>query len=140
MTTKVKQVPIRQRVSRWNLIRFQILTWCFLRNIQVTNADIEALVLLSILGRTKLTSFCEQLCTTELNISHKHKREDFKYIFNSKQSARNAMSKLHELGLIKREGKNKSNINLWLNPEMDIYTDQNLLINYQFLSIDTPES
>jgi len=138
MTTKVKQVPIRQRVSRWNLIRFQILTWCFLHNIQITNVDIEALVLLSILGKTKLSSFCEQLCLTELNISHKHKRKDFKYIFNSKQSARNAISKLCELELIKRDSKNKSNIGLWLNPEMDIHTDQNLLINYQFLSIDTP--
>jgi hypothetical protein len=64
---------------------------------------------------------------------------EYKYIFDSCQSARNDLSKLAEKNLIKREGKNKSNIQVWINPEMDIHTGANLLINLQLLTLDSTE-
>ena len=142
MKATVKQVPIRQRLSRWNLIRFQVLAWCSLRSIQVTNSDIDTLVLLAILGKTKLTILCEELIKTELSTGPKIKKckgidKEYKYIFDTKQSARNELGKMIGLGLVKREGKNKSNIKVWLNPEMDIHTEQNLLVNYQLLTIES---
>lgn len=143
MTTTVKQISIKQRISRWNLIRIQILIWCSLRNIQISSADIDMLVLLSIIGKIKLTHFCEELTKTELsNITKivKSKEKEFKFIFNSLQSARNAVSKVSSLGLIKKEGKNKSNINIFINPEIELYIENNLLINYQFLSVDSNQS
>ena len=139
---QVTQIPIRQRVSRWNLIKFQILAWCSLRNIILTNADIDMLVLLALLGKVKLTQFCEELTKTEYSWGVRIKKckgldKEYKYIFDTCQSARNASSKVEELGLIKREGRNKSNIKVWINPEMDIHIEPNLLINYQILSVAT---
>jgi len=141
MKAVVKQIPLRQRISRWNSVKFQMITWCFLRNIQITNADLDLLVLLSIVGKTKLTKFCELLVNTNSSAGvkikkHKGETKAFEHIFNSLQSARNAVDKLYELQLIKREGKNKSNLSVLINPEIEIYPDNNVLINYQFLCID----
>ena len=145
MKATVKQVPIRQRISRWGLIKFQVLSWCSLRNIQVTNSDLDTLVLLAVLGKTKLTAFCEELVKTESSTGPKIKKnkttsKEYKYIFDSVQSARNDLAKLTEKGLIKREGRNKSNIQVWINPEMEIHTEANLLISYQLLCLDSTES
>jgi len=144
MKASVQQVAIKQRISRWGLIRFQILAWCSLRNIQVTNSDLDALALLAILGKTKLTAFCEELVKTEASTGPKFKKnkgidKEYKYIFDSCQSARNDLRKLAEKNLIKREGKNKSNIQVWINPEMNIHTEANLLINLQLLTLDSTE-
>lgn len=141
MKATVKQVEIKQRMTRWSLIRYQILTWCSLRNIQISNSDLDMLALLSVLGKTKLTVFCEELVKTELSTGprvkkQKGKEKEYKFIFDSLQSARNACGKVCELGLIKKEGKNKSNIKIVLSPEIEIYTEPNLLINYKFLCLD----
>ena len=144
MKAIVTPVQIKQRLSRWGLIRFQILSWCALRNIQITNADLDMLVLLAIYGKTKLATFCEDLIKTEISTGPKIKKckgtdKEYKYIFDSCQSARNALAKVYDLGLILRVGKNKSNINIWINPEMNIHTDPNLLVNYQLLCLDSTE-
>jgi len=145
MKASVQQVAIKQRISRWGLIRFQILAWCSLRNIQVTNSDLDALALLALMGKTKLTAFCEELVKTEASTGPKFKKnkgtnKEYKYIFDSCQSARNDLRKLAEKNLIKREGRNKSNIQVWINPEMDIHIDSNLLVNLQLLCLDSTES
>jgi len=145
MKATVKPVQIKQRISRWGLIRYQILSWCALRGIQITNADLDMLVLLAILGKTKLSTFCEELIKTESSCGTKIKKykgteKEYKYIFDSCQSARNALSKMSELGLVSRKGRNKSNIQVWINPLMEIHTDANLLINYQLLCLDPTES
>lgn len=138
MKATVKQVPIKQRLSRWDLIRFQISTYCILRRIQITDADIDMLTLLAIVGKIELTAFCELLNKTELSLGPRVKKKsgkevEYKYVFNSLQSARNAILKISKIGLIKQEGK--SHIKVELSHDIEIHTEANLLINYQFLCI-----
>lgn len=143
MKATVKPVTIKQRLSRWNLIRFQINTYCILRNIKITNADLDMLALLSLLNTTSLSTFCELLTKTELSTGVRIKKQsgketEYKYIFNSLQSARNAIARIIELGLIKSQGK--GNIKIQISSDIEVHTDLNLLINYQFLCLDTNES
>ena len=143
MKVVVKQVVVKQRLSWWELIRYQIHTWCSFRHIQITNSDLELLSLLSLIGETDLTSFCIRLASTEPTTGVKVRRiqgrdKEFKYIFNSPQSARNAVAKLIKLKLIDRKGK--GNIKISLSKEIEVYTESNLLINYQLLSIEPNKS
>lgn len=142
MKAVVSQSLVRQRLDRWNLIRFQIGTYCLLHNIQVTSADLDLLVLLAIKGKTDLNGFCDLLANTKLSTGVRIKKQsgkakEYTFIFNSAQSGRNATNKLAETGLIKREGK--SHIKIELSPEIHINTDSNLLLTYQLLCFDSNE-
>ena len=99
MKAQVNQVLILQRLSRWELIRFQIQSHCILRHIQITDADLDMLTLLALHGQIELTQFCEQLIKTELSSGIRLKKKsgaskEYPFIFNSLQSARNAISKI----------------------------------------------
>lgn len=139
MKINVKQIIKKHKLSRWELVRFQILIWCSLRHIQITNAILDMLALLAIIGKTEFTQFCEELTKTELSIGPRKKKSsgkeiEYKYIFNSLQSARNAILKSIEQGLILREHKKHI---IELNPLMDIIIENNLLYNFQLLTLES---
>jgi len=71
----VNQVDKRVKMSGWQIVKYQILTHCYLYNIQVSESDLDCLTLLAIEGDQELTSFC-------------NKAHD-KQIFSSTQSVRN---------------------------------------------------
>ena len=89
----VNQVDKRVKMSGWQIVKYQILTHCYLYNIQVSESDLDCLTLLAMEGDQELTSFC-------------NKAHD-KQIFSSTQSVRNCLTKSEKKGLIKKEGKNK---------------------------------
>jgi hypothetical protein len=139
MKIAVKQIVKKQRLSKWDLIRFQILVWCFLKNIQITDTLLDMLSLLCITGKVDQSRFCEELVRKERSSGIKIKKEDgkdkeYKYIFNSVQSARNAIGKAIDLNLISREHKQHD---IEINSELGIIIENNLLIDYQLLSIET---
>jgi hypothetical protein len=120
----VNQVDKRVRMSAWQIVKYQILTHCYLYNIQVSEADLNCLTLLALEGDQELTSFC-------------NKAHD-KQIFSSTQSVRNCLTKSEKKGLIKKEGKNKKKI--FINPELKVHSRGNILLDFKFLSIASTES
>ena len=120
----VNQVDKRVRMSRWDIIKYQLLTHCYLYNIIVSENDLNCLTLLAIEGEAELTSFC--------NKAHGEN------IFSSIQSVRNCLTKVEKKNLIKKEGKNKKKI--YLNPDLKVYSTGNILLDFKFLSIETTES
>ena len=120
----VNQVDKRVRMSGWQIVKYQILTHCYLYNIQVSESDLDCLTLLAIEGDQELTSFC-------------NKAHD-KQIFSSTQSVRNCLTKSEKKGLIKKEGKNKKKI--FINPELKVHSQGNILLDFKFLSIASSES
>ena len=120
----VNQVDKRVRMSSWQIVKYQILTHCYLYNIQVSESDLDCLTLLAIEGDQELTSFC-------------NKAHD-KQIFSSTQSVRNCLTKSEKKGLIKKEGKNKKKI--FINPELKVHSQGNILLDFKFLSIASSES
>jgi hypothetical protein len=120
----VNQVDKRVKMSGWQIVKYQILTHCYLYNIQVSESDLDCLTLLAIEGDQELTSFC-------------NKAHD-KQIFSSTQSVRNCLTKSEKKGLIKKEGKNKKKI--FINPELKVHSQGNILLDFKFLSIASTES
>ena len=120
----VNQVDKRVKMSGWQIVKYQILTHCYLYNIQVSESDLDCLTLLAIEGDQELTTFC-------------NKAHD-KQIFSSTQSVRNCLTKSEKKGLIKKEGKNKKKI--CINPELKVHSQGNILLDFKFLSIASTES
>ena len=120
----VNQVDKRMRMDTWQIVKYQILTHCYLYNIQVSEADLDCLTYLAIEGEQELTSFCIKA----------HARN----IFSSTQSVRNCLTKAEKKNLIVKEGKNKKKINI--NPIINVHSKGNVLLDFKFLSIETQES
>ena len=120
----VNKVNKKVKMSRDDVIKYQILTHCFLNDIQISNSDLECLCELSKCGTKELTLFCEDISKKE--------------IFKSAQSCRNALTKAEKKKLIIKNGSNKKTISI--NTDMNIQTEGTILLDYKILGIETIES
>ncbi len=109
--------------------------WSSLRHIQLTQSVLDMLTMLAISGRIEIANLCELLTNIEVKKlkSFSGKERSTKGIFGSTQSARNTILKAIEQGLIIRKGKKHQ---IEINPAMGINKEDNLLVNYQLLSVD----
>lgn len=119
----VKQIEKKAVMNNWDVIKYQILTHCYLLKIQVSEADLNCLTFLALQGEQELTTFCSQVCDRK--------------IFSSAQSARNSIAKCEKKNLIVKEGKNKKKI--YINPGISVVTSGNILLNLKILSVATPQ-
>lgn len=115
----VNKVDKKVRMNKWDVVKYQILTHCFINKISVSEADLNCLTYLAIEGDQELTSFC--------NKAHVEK------IFSSIQSVRNCLSKAEKKSLIKKEGKNKKKI--FISPDVNVFSKGSILLDYKFLSV-----
>jgi len=120
----VNQIDKKVRMSKWEIVKYQILTHCFINKISVSEADLNCLTYLALEGDQELTSFCNKV--------------HIKQIFSSTQSVRNCLTKAEKKNLIKKEGKNKKKI--YINPELKVHSEGMVLLDFKFLSVETKES
>lgn len=121
----VNQIDKRVRMSKWDIVKYQLLTHCYLNKINVSEADLNCLTYLVLEGSDQeLTSFCNKAYA--------------KQIFSSIQSVRNCLTKAEKKHLIKKEGKNKKKI--YINPDIKVFSEGNILLDYKFLSVETQKS
>jgi hypothetical protein len=121
---KIKLVEQKVRMGLYDIVKYQIATYCYIKRIPVTESDLDCLSSLALTGENDLTEFC--LIATE------------KRIFKSTQSVRNCLVKLERHNLIVKEGKTKKKI--FVNPEMKVQTEGNIMTNYKFFHIDPKET
>jgi hypothetical protein len=119
----VKQIEKKAVMNNWDVVKYQILTHCYLLKTQVSEADLNCLTYLALQGEQELTTFCSQVCGRK--------------IFSSAQSARNSLTKCEKKNLIVKEGKNKKKI--YINPSVNVITSGNILLNLKILSVATPQ-
>ena len=117
----VNQVEKRVRMSRGSAVQYQLLTHCFLTGISLSTADLNCLTMLALEGEQELNSFCQKV----------HSQG----VFKSPQSVRNAIIKAEKQKLVLKEGKSKKRI--WINPDLKVQTDGNILLDFKFLCIET---
>jgi hypothetical protein len=115
--SEVFKVDKRVKLSRDGVIKYQILTYCFLNDIQISISDLDCLTELAKEGVHELTSFCKIVSD--------------KQIFKSPQSARNAITKAEKKNLILKNGNNKKTIEL--NKDMEILSKGVIFLDYKFL-------
>jgi hypothetical protein len=124
MGVVVNQVQKRVRMDIWSITKFQIAVHCHLKNIPASSLDLDCLTYLAMSGERELTEFCEAATKEK--------------IFGSSQSVRNALTKAEKRRLIIKEGKNKKKI--YINPELNIQTHGNILLDYKIVRLETEES
>jgi hypothetical protein len=114
----VKQVQKKVIMSKKGIIKFQLLTHCYIKDIAVSNSDLECLTLLSSVGPIELTHFC-------YDAAEEHK------IFKSQQTVRNCINKCIKNNLIKKDFKNKKIISI--NKTIKVETNGTIFLDYKFL-------
>jgi hypothetical protein len=120
----VNQVQKKIRMDQWDIVKFQLTVYCYLKRIPVSDLDLNCLSLLAISGEKELGEFCD--------IAAKNK------IFGSTQSVRNALAKAEKKNLITKNGKNKKKISL--KDDMKIQAKGNILLDYKILRVEPEES
>jgi len=113
----VKKVDKRIKVSKDDIIKYQIVTYCFLNDIQISKADLECLAELGKLKNTELNKFCKVISE--------------KQIFKSAQSCRNAIQKAKSKGLIEKDNKK-----ILLSDDIQLQVDGTILLDYKILSVE----
>lgn len=119
----VNQVTKKVRMSLSSVVKYQILTYCYLNDISVTNSDLDCLTLLAIEGETELTEFC--------NLGYDND------IFKSPQSVRNAITKAEKKNLVLKNGDGRKTIEI--NPGMAIQTKAPILLDFKFAAVESKE-
>ena len=122
----VNQVQKRVKMPKWDVVKFQILTHCYINLITMSESDLNCLTLLSFNEPIELTNFCYDASAEE------------EWIFKSPQTVRNCVNKAEKNGLIVKDAKNKKVI--MINPNLKIQTEGDILLDYKFLGHDTQES
>jgi hypothetical protein len=121
----VNQVQKRVKMPKWDIVKFQILTHCYVNHITMSDSDLNCLTLLSFNQPIELTHFCYDASA-----------EDEK-IFKSSQTVRNSLNKSEKNNLIIKDDSNKKLI--MLNPSLKIQTQGKILLDYKFLDNDSEE-
>jgi len=121
---RVNKVDKKVRMSKDGVIKYQILTFCFLNDVQISASDLSCLTELAKLGDHELTSFCKLVSD--------------KQIFKSAQSARNAITKAEKKNLVNKIGNNRKSI--CINSVLNIQTEGTIFLDYKFVGIEPKES
>ena len=121
----VNQVQKKIKMPKWDVVKFQILTHCYVNKIAMSESDLNCLTLLSFNQPVELTHFCYDASSEE------------EPIFKSPQTVRNCINKAEKNSLVLKDEDNKKVI--FLNPDLKIQTDGTILLDYKFLGYDSKE-
>jgi len=115
----VKRVQKKAVISTKDIIKFQLITHCYLNRITVSNSDLECLALLSSTGSIEIAHFC-------------YDAADEQKIFKSQQTVRNCINKCIKFKLVVKDAENKKLVHI--NPKLNIETLGPILLDYNFLA------
>jgi hypothetical protein len=121
----VNQVQKKVVLPKWDLVKFQILTHCYINSITVSESDLNCLTLLSLNQPAELTEFCYDASSEE------------SWIFKSPQTVRNSISKSEKAGLVIKDPDNKKRV--MINPEIKVLTEGSILLDYKFFANGSQE-
>ena len=119
----VNQVSKKVKMERQDIVKYQLLTHCYLEKINVSNADLDCLTMLAFNEEVELTEFCN-------NASDEG-------IFKTPQSVRNAVIKFERKGMIEKNGKGRKMIKLA--STLNVQAKGNVFLDYKFVSIEPQE-
>jgi hypothetical protein len=119
----VNQVQKRVKMPKWDIVKFQILTHCYINHVTMSESDLNCLTLLSFNEPIELSNFCLDASSEE------------DWIFKSPQTVRNSINKAEKNGLVIKNPSDKKTI--MLNPNMKVQTEGTIFLDYKFLGNDT---
>ena len=116
----VNKVDKRVKLDKRDVVKYQILTHCFLNNIQVSESDLRCLTELGLSEQEELTSFCNRVAELK--------------VFKTPQSARNAINKAEKKKLLVKQGKGRKTIRL--NDSLNIQVNGTVLLDFKFVAVE----
>ena len=122
----VNQVQKRVKMPKWDIVKFQILTHCYINRITMSDSDLNCLTLLCFNQPIELSNFCLDASSEE------------DWIFKTPQTVRNSINKSEKNGLISKDVNNKKLI--VINSALKIQTEGIVYLDYKLLSNDTEKS
>lgn len=120
---KVNLVDKKVVLSLEELIKFQLITHCYIDKLAVSESELDCLTLLGVMGETDLTDFCALAST--------------KKIFKTTQTVRNCIARMEKNNLVLKAGKSKKKISI--NPNIKVQTTGNILLNYKLIYVEPKE-
>lgn len=115
----VNQVSKVVKMDHWNIVKYQIATHCYLKDIEISKPELSCLTFLALSGERELPDFCALAANNG--------------IFKTAQSVRNALTKAEKKKLIAKDGKNKKKIKIAT--DLNVQIDGNILIIHKLLYI-----
>lgn len=109
------------KLDLFDIIKFQIITHCFVHKIRLNETDLNCLSLLGCKGEIRLIEFCRLAAETG--------------IFGNPTAVSNCLSRIEATKLFIKKGAGKKII--FLNPELKIMTNGNILLDYKVVRVET---
>ncbi len=110
-------VQKKVRMGHRDIIKYQLVTHCFINNIQLSNNELDCLTLLGVSGENELSAFCN------LSVDEK--------IFKTSQTVRNFLGKAVKNKLVYKTGTAKKRIGL--GKSLSIQTDGNIVLDFKLV-------
>jgi hypothetical protein len=135
---KVNVVNKQIQMELSSIIKFQLITHCYINHIVLSELDYDCLTDLGILGESELTDFCTNIAEKRLQLklenwpknSSEHRKPT-----TSPQTIRNVLIKVEKENLIQKTGKGRKKISL--NPDLKIQTSGNILLNHKLIHLES---
>lgn len=121
----VNRIEKKAMMPKWDLVKFQIITYCYLNRVTVSESELNCLTLLSFNEPIELTDFCYDVSSEE------------EWIFKTPQSVRNAINKCIKKNIVIKDKSNKKLI--MLNPDIKLKTSGNILLEIKFFAKNDSE-
>jgi len=132
---QVKIVNKQVKLELDEIIRFQLITYCYINNVSLSELDLDCLTTLGKMGTSELTDFCNIMADKRLEEKMKTHKVKGKPLEASPQTIRNALIKIGKENLLLKEGKGRKRISI--HPSLNIQTEGNILLNYKIVRLDT---
>jgi len=137
---KVNVVNKQVRMELTAIVRYQLITHCYINHIVLSELDYDCLTTLGLIGESELTDFCTYMAEKRLEEKMKNWNPSVR---GSKPSAspqtiRNVLIKVEKDGLIEKTGKSRKKISI--NPELKIQSAGNILLNHKIVCIESQEA
>jgi len=134
---KVNKVDKKVSMTLEEIIKFQIITYCFIHKITISDSELSCLTLLGLNKKAELSDFCNACCVIE-NRDKNSTLPYTKVIFKTPQTVRNSLTKLSNYNIISKEGLGH-NKTIELNVDLKIQIEGNILLDYKIYYIGTKE-
>jgi hypothetical protein len=137
---KVNIVNKQVKMDLDDIIRYQLITHCYINHIALSELDLDCLISLGKMGESELTEFCSIMAEKRLEEklkTWKPSRPNERKPDPSPQTIRNVLIKVEKDKLLLKAGKGRKKISL--NPNLKIQITGSVLLNYKIVYVEPQE-
>jgi hypothetical protein len=112
-------VQKKARMGHRDIIKYQIMTHCFMKDIPLSEAGLDCLTLLAAYGTYNLAEFCNTVVDEK--------------IFKTTQPVRNFLTQAENTGLVSKNGTTKKTVAL--RDDLKIQTEGNIVLDFKMIYV-----